>query len=109
MARGIPPGLGHVELPPRGDDPLVRRVQKFLLAPVSPLAGSLLVGEMNAARTFVLIDEAEEVVASAHAYRPHNKLSRFQDYAWVGLVAVAPALRGQSIGQHQCPGCGCGL
>ena len=31
VARGIPPGLRHVELPPRGDDPLVTRVQKFLL------------------------------------------------------------------------------
>ena len=100
-AHGIPRGVRHVELPPRGDDPLVARVQNFLLAAgVTPFAGSMLVGDMNPARTFVLLDAAGEVAATAHAYRPHNKLSRFRDHAWVGLGAVAPELRGKSLGRY---------
>ena len=101
ISSGPPSGLRHVELPARGDDPLVARVQEFMLASgITPFAGSMLVGERNRSRTFVLMDAAGSIVATSHTYLPHNPSSAFHDYAWAGLVAVSPALRGKSLGRY---------
>jgi hypothetical protein len=99
--RGPPPGLRHEPFPTRGDHPFVAQVQEFMLANgIAPFAGSLLAGEHNRARTFVLTDAAGMIAATAHTYLPHNPSSRFHQYAWAGLVAVAPEMRGRSLGRY---------
>jgi len=101
ISSGPPSGLRHVELPARGDEPLVASVQEFMLASgITPFAGSMLVGERNRSKTFVLMDAAGSVAATAHTYLPHNPSSAFHDHAWAGLVAVSPALRGKSLGRY---------
>ena len=96
---GPPPGVRHEPFPARGDHPFVAQVQEFMLANgIAPFAGSLLAGEHNVARTFVLTDAAGTIAATT--YLPHNASSRFHRYAWAGLVAVAPDMRGKSLGRY---------
>src|SRR5688500_4171449 len=64
---GPPPGLQHASFPACGDHPFVARVQHFMLANgITPFAGSLLAGEQNLARTFVLTDAMGTIAATAH-------------------------------------------
>jgi RimJ/RimL family protein N-acetyltransferase len=101
IGRGPPPGFRHEPFPARGDHPFVAQVQEFMLANgIAPFAGSLLAGEHNMARTFVLTDATGLIAATAHTYLPHNASSRFHQYAWAGLVAVAPEMRGKSLGRY---------
>jgi len=93
--------LKHLKLPLRGDDPLIARLQAFLLATgINPFSGSMLTGELNRSRTFVLVDETGEIAAVSHTYLPHNASSKFHLYAWAGLVAVSPKQRGKSVGRY---------
>ena len=101
ISSGPSSGLRHVELPARGDDPLVARVQDFMLSNgVTPFAGSMLAGERNRSKTFVLTDAAGSIAATSHTYLPHNSSSAFHDHAWAGLVAVAQELRGKAVGRY---------
>jgi Acetyltransferase (GNAT) family len=104
-ARGPPAGLHHVDLcegpreGPREAD--LERVQAFLSAHgIAPFSWSTLAGETVTGRAFALVDERGDLVATSFTYMPHNSSSEFRGFAWVGLVAVAPAYRGRSIGTY---------
>jgi RimJ/RimL family protein N-acetyltransferase len=58
------------------------------------------VGEVVPATTIALADSDGAIIATAHAYRPHNIFSPFHDVAWGGLVAVAESQRGRKLGSY---------
>lgn len=98
LARGLPPGftLAPPLLDPTED--AMREVQGFLAwHGIAPFCGSLLMDGPKQA-SVLLRDEAGEPAAFAHAYMPHNKFSPHRDHAWLGLVAVAPEVRGRGLG-----------
>ena len=100
-ARGPPAGLRHVDLCEGPREAELERVQAFLAAHgIAPFSRSTLAGETVAGRAFALVDERGELAATSFTYLPHNSFSRFSGFAWVGLVAVAPAYRGRSIGTY---------
>lgn len=98
-ATGLPEGL--VEMPRPGDpeNSFTTSVQSLMAqAGVVPFSGSLLVGAFGPAITVVVGDRNGTIQATAHSYLPHNRYSRFQHYAWGGLVAVDPSMRGRGLG-----------
>jgi hypothetical protein len=101
VAKNLPEGLSRVEL---GNDPeaeIVRRIQEFMLAnDVVPFSGSMLVGALAPARTIAIADDADNIVATAHTYMPHNATSPNHHKAWGGLVAVSPSQRGRGLGLY---------
>jgi RimJ/RimL family protein N-acetyltransferase len=58
----------------------------------------MLTGEIGRSVTIIIGDETG-VVATAHAYMPHNAYSPYSGYAWGGLVAVAEAQRSKGLGK----------
>lgn len=65
---------------------------------VAPVSGERLAGRSGPAVTLALADDADRIIASAHAYFAHNAHSRHHRSAWAGLVAVAPEHRGAGLG-----------
>jgi hypothetical protein len=99
LDRPLPDGLEPLDLDVPAESPAVRRVQEFVAAQgIAPFSASMLVGEIAPATTVALADPTGAIVATAHAYRPHNQFSRFHDAAWGGLVAVAVTERGKKLG-----------
>lgn len=96
--RTLPEGM---ELLPRLDDPVSSatvRVQEFLAANgLAPFPGAMLAGDELRAKTIVLA-KAGRIVATGHAYFPHNEHSPFHRHAWLGLVAVEDCWRGKGLG-----------
>ena len=101
LARSLPHDLTPVGMHVPADAPIVRRVQRILAANgISPFSASMLVGELVPATTIALANSDGAIVATAHAYHPHNNFSRFHDAAWGGLVAVAKSQRGKKLGNY---------
>ncbi|WP_075219782.1 GNAT family N-acetyltransferase [Acuticoccus yangtzensis] len=100
LASPLPPGLSLDELAGDPEGEAVVAVQTFMdREGVSPFSGSALTGERGGGITLVLSDAVGAIVATAHAYGPHNASSPHHRVAWVGLLAVAPERRGQGLGR----------
>lgn len=82
-------------------DARIREVQEFLAGHgVSPFSRDALTGALFPAEMVVLTHADGRIAAAAFAALTHNRHSRFHGVAWVGLVAVDPALRGRGLGKH---------
>lgn len=100
VKRPLPPGLALLPMPDEAEGPYTERVQALIASTgIMPFSGSLLAGLMGPARTVVIGAREDALAATAHAYLPHNRWSRYRDYAWGGLVAVAEPYRGLGLGR----------
>lgn len=82
---------------PEGKDTV--EVQRFLAtAGLAPFPGSMLAETPPRARTIVL-RVGRHIIATGHAYFPHNAHSRFRNYAWIGLITVGETWRGLTFGR----------
>ena len=78
-----------------------RAVQAFLTDQgISPFSADALLGKLFPARLIVLQDTNQKIVAAGFAAMTHNRHSPFFGSAWVGLIAVDPALRGLGLGKY---------
>ena len=101
LARPLPSGLAELEQPSDPEGETTRRMQALMAAAgVVPFSGSFLTGACGPATTVAVGDEDGNVVATAHAYLPHNAHSPYRRYAWGGLVAVAESARGKGLGNY---------
>ncbi|MCU9840583.1 GNAT family N-acetyltransferase [Ruegeria sp. WL0004] len=96
----LPEGLTRVddeELTPQK----AREIQTFLSDQgVSPFSTDTLLGQLFPARLIALQNAEAKIVAAGFAAMTHNRHSPFFRSAWVGLVAVDPALRGLGLGKY---------
>lgn len=100
VAKGLPAGIKV--LPPLADAESTdtRAVQQFLADNgLAPFTGTMLAARSTRAKTIVLGDEEGRIVATGHAYFPHNAHSPFCEHAWIGLIATAEAWRGKGFGR----------
>ncbi|WP_137700899.1 GNAT family N-acetyltransferase [Marimonas lutisalis] len=78
-----------------------REVQTFLADQgVSPFSTDALLGKLFPARLIALQNAKAKIVAAGFAAMTHNRHSPFYKSAWVGLIAVDPALRGLGLGKY---------
>ncbi|WGT48633.1 GNAT family N-acetyltransferase [Thioclava nitratireducens] len=78
-----------------------RDVQSFLADQgISPFSTDALLGKLFPARLIALQNSDDHVVAAGFAAMTHNRHSPFFKSAWVGLIAVDPALRGLGLGKY---------
>lgn len=97
----LPLDLSLLPMPHEPDGTYTRNVQALIASTgIMPFSGSLLAGLLGPARTVVVGTEEGAIAATAHGYLPHNRMSRFRDYAWGGLVAVADVYRGSGLGRY---------
>lgn len=99
VEKGLPDGVTPVSddemTPQKAQD-----VQSFLTDQgVSPFSTDALLGELFPARLIALQNHEERIVAAGFAAMTHNRHSPFYGSAWVGLIAVDPALRGLGVGK----------
>lgn len=79
----------------------VREIQVFLTDQgVSPFSTDALLGKLFPARLIALQNIKGHIVAAGFAAMTHNRHSPFYKSAWVGLIAVDPALRGLGLGKY---------
>lgn len=88
-----------------GDEELTqqkaREIQAFLADQgVSPFSTDALLGKLFPARLIALQNANGKIVAAGFAAMTHNRHSPFYSSAWVGLIAVDPALRGLGLGKY---------
>lgn len=101
VSRGPPSGLRDYEMPSEPENEYTGRIQGLMgTVGVVPFSGSFLVGSLGPATTQVVGDDQGNVVAAAHGYMPHNRHSKYANYAWGGLVAVAPSQQGRGLGNY---------
>ena len=101
LARPLPDGLVRLDMAVPANSPTVRSVQEFVSANgIAPFSTSMLVGEIAPATTIAIANSDGAIVATAHAYRPHNIFSPYHNTAWGGLVAVAASQRGKKLGSY---------
>lgn len=101
LAEGLPEGFAEIQLPSNVVHPDIKEVQSFMVANgVSPFSGSMLTGECGPVTTIIILDEQNNIAATAHGYLPHNKFSPHHKSAWGGLVSVSPDHRGKRIGKY---------
>ena len=101
LAHPLPDGLARLDMAVPARSPTVRSVQEFVSANgIAPFSASQLVGEIAPATTIAIVDPGGAIVATAHAYRPHNTFSPYHNTAWGGLVAVAESQRGKKLGSY---------
>ena len=97
---GLPEGLLRVpddELTPQK----ARDVQVFLTDQgISPFSTDALLVKLFPARLIALQNIDGRIVAAGFAAMTHNRHSPFFKSAWVGLIAVDPALRGLGLGKY---------
>lgn len=99
-ARDLPDGLHRVP-DDRIDDGLLHKAQRFLTDHgVSPFSKDALAGRLFPAQMVILGDAQDQIRATGFAAMTHNRYSPFAGIAWVGLIAVAPELRGQDLGKY---------
>ena len=80
---------------------LARQVQHFLNEHgVSPFSIPALLGQLFDAKLVVLTNSNDQIAAAGFAAMTHNRHSPFAGTAWVGLIAVDPALRGMGLGKQ---------
>lgn len=97
---GLPDDLSRVP-----DDELtaqkVREIQSFLADQgISPFSADALLGKLFPARLIALQTSEGQIVSVGFAAMTHNRNSPFHKSAWVGLIAVDPALRGRGLGKY---------
>lgn len=101
LSRGLPDGLVELEKPNDPESEYIGRIQTVMgAAGVVPFSGSMLTGVIGSATTVAVGDRYGNVVATAHAYLPHNAHSDYHRHAWGGLVAVADSQRGKGLGNY---------
>lgn len=99
LSRPLPDGLVEMDEPTDAEGDYTQRIQAFMAATgVVPFSGSLLTGAAGPATTLAVGDRGGELAAVAHGYLPHNAFSRYDGYAWGGLVAVGEKMRGKGLG-----------
>lgn len=100
VKRSLPKGLRLLSVEEL-DDAALHRAQVFMdRQGVSPFSKDALAGRLFPAKLLVLCDREEEVVGTAFAAMTHNSYSPFKGFAWVGLIAIHPDLRGQAMGKY---------
>jgi GNAT superfamily N-acetyltransferase len=78
-----------------------REIQVFLTDQgISPFSTDALLGKLFPARLIALQNNESQIVAAGFAAMTHNRHSPFYKSAWVGLIAVDPALRGLGLGKY---------
>ncbi len=76
-------------------------VQAFLADHgISPLSADLMGGVLCPAMTLVIADQAGAIVAAGFTGMLQNRFSALADCAWMGLIAVAPSIRGHGLGSY---------
>jgi RimJ/RimL family protein N-acetyltransferase len=101
ISRGLPDGVVDLDRPTQPESEYTARIQMLMgAAGVVPFSGSLLVGAFGPATTVAVGSGDGTVLAAAHSYLPHNTHSRYNLYAWGGLVAVAASQRGKGLGNY---------
>ena len=98
-AAPLPDGLARLP-----DDRLtaekVHEVQAFLSEHgIMPFSADALRGALFPAKLAILAYNDGRIAAAGFAAMTHNRHSVFSDAAWVGLIAVDPALRGHGLGK----------
>lgn len=88
-----------------GDEELTsqkaREIQIFLADEgVSPFSTDALLGKLFPSRLIALRKTEGKIVAAGFAAMTHNCHSPFYQSAWVGFIAVDPALRGLGLGKY---------
>jgi GNAT superfamily N-acetyltransferase len=101
LDEGCPDGYREMPNLESAEHPRTIAFQKFLVAAgIAPFSGSMLTGTFGSTVNVGLLDNESNLAATAHGYLPHNAHSRFRDWAWGGLVAVAPTHRGLGLGVY---------
>ncbi|MEQ8783701.1 MAG: GNAT family N-acetyltransferase [Roseibium album] len=100
ISLGLPKGYSYRPEPHQAADQKMLEVQAFMAENgIAPFSGTKLAGLDGPAVTIAIEDESNSLAAVAHAYFPHNKYSRYNRWAWGGLVAVSPSHRGMGLGK----------
>jgi len=75
------------------------KVQAFLTAQgIAPLSTAALGGDLFRAAVQLIVAPRDRIVAAGWSGMPQNRHSGLANMAWVGLIAVDPQMRGQSLG-----------
>ena len=100
LAAGLPEGFRFGAPLDHAEGQRTQAVQAFMGANgVSPFSGSMLVGDDGPARTVTILDQHDNLAATAYAFFPHNVHSKHNKSAWGGLAAVSPTHRGKGLGK----------
>jgi hypothetical protein len=96
---GLPEGYSERSLD--GEvGPVTRQVQTLMNdCGVVPFSGAMLTGALGPSAAVVVVDEHGSPVAAAFTYLGHFSHSPFAEFAWGGLVAVSPTVRGLGLGK----------
>lgn len=93
-----PDGISEVPV----SDPLEEATRAFQAAMetsgVVPFSGQMLTGQFGPV-TNAALARGGEIVATAHAYKPHVGDSPWHGLAWAGLISVAKSERGHGLGR----------
>lgn len=95
---GVPEG--YERLDQLSDEQLEQAMELMIACGIVPFSAAFLAGRPGPAVTVALRDlDSGQIVATAHAYLPHNRHSPHAGNAWAGLVAVAERHRGRGLGK----------
>ncbi|MFO1057456.1 MAG: GNAT family N-acetyltransferase [Dongiaceae bacterium] len=100
-AQGLPAPFRDIEIPAIPDDRLLTGLQALMAENgIVPFPAALLTGRAAPAVLAAVEDGSGRPAAVAFGYLPHNAHSPWRRWAFVGLVAVDKAHRGQGLGRH---------
>ncbi|WP_460452330.1 GNAT family N-acetyltransferase [Alsobacter sp. SYSU BS001988] len=99
LSAPLPTGL-HVRPSPNDPaSPETRALQQFLVEQgIAPFSGPYLLDGPRQS-TIAIADQIGQIVAAGTTYFPHNRFSKLCDAAFLGLIAVAPIMRGSGLGK----------
>ncbi|MBS0250963.1 MAG: GNAT family N-acetyltransferase [Proteobacteria bacterium] len=101
LSHPLPSGLRWGPAPNGENKRYVRAIQVLMAANgVAPYSGSMLSGQQEPARTVVVLDPSDAIVAVAFGHKPHNSHSAYRDFGYGSAVVVAPAYRGCGLGRY---------
>ena len=98
--RSLPDGISRLE-GVHTSFATAKAVQRFLSEQgISPFSTDALCGHLFPARLVVLTFADGQITATGFSAMTHNSWSPFAGAAWVGLIGVAPELRGIGLGKQ---------
>ena len=100
VSSGLPKQYSYLPELHEAENQQMVKVQSFMAENgIAPFSGTKLAGLDGPAVTIAIVDESNNLAAVAHAYFSHNKYSKYNRWAWGGLVAVSPSHRGMGLGK----------